>query len=163
MDKIILSIVLILAVTAVFLYGFRLVGRLDQFRKENRQQLAKNVFRKHRPIRVAAESEELLGVTALVLDHCKRQHPDLEFRCTCASAGQLLQDLYTHSIDIAILTAESAVALDTMYSATSVADPREEICAVWNNTVVRKDRDMVLTALENEHCRLKNGYCDYNE
>ncbi len=163
MEKIILTIALIFALAAVFLFGFRLVGRLDQFRKENRRQLVKDVFRKGRPIRVAAESEELMEIAGLVLGQCKRQHPDMKFRCTCAPAGQLLQDLYTRSIDIAILTAEHASALDTMYSAAPIADPREEICAVWNNTVVRKERDTVLTALENDHFRLKSGYCDYNE
>jgi DNA-binding transcriptional LysR family regulator len=163
MGKIILTIALIFALAAVFLFGFRLVGRLDQFRKENRRRLAYGILKKRRPIRVAAESEALLDAARLALDYCETQHPYMEFRCTCAPAGQLLQDLYTRRIDIAILTAEHASGMDTVYSAVPIADLREELCAVWNNTVPCKDRDTVLTALENDHLRLKSGYCDYNE
>lgn len=161
MNKIMLTIALILAVLVVFLFGLWLASRLDQLRKENRRRLARGRFKKRRPIRVAAESEDLQDVAARALELCRSQYDYMEFRCTQASASQMLQALYTRDIDIAIMTAENAAALDTIYSAAPIADPREAICVVWNNTVPCKDRDRVLTALENEHCRLKKGYCDY--
>ena len=170
---------LILMLLATFAFGYFVMVRLDAFFDEN-QRLIEQESRQNRDhIRIAAESVAMLHSIAEPLEECSAANPYLEFFPSTGKAEHILRRLSQGTLDIALLTRESAAHIESSCAAVKIPyrpasvmsqplglpvenmDDDEWVYVVWNQSIPSKNRDRVVFALEAAYCTLKCGYADY--
>lgn len=173
------DLLLILVTLATFAFGYFVVVKTGAFFDEN-QRLTERETRHNRPhIRIAAESPALLNAITPQLEACSSANPCLEFFLSTGKAERILQKLNEGSLDIALLSDETAARIGKSYGSVRIlcqAEPvylqslnlpveamegESWIHVVWNREIFSKERDRVVFALEAEYCTLKHGYADY--
>lgn len=172
-------VVLIIVTLAAFGFGYFVMKKVDDFIIENRRLVTAGNRINCCAIRIAAESPILLDSTALALEHCSNMYPYMEFYLSSCNVKRLMQRLSNGTIDIALLTEENSKELGIAFECVRIPHQAEQrvvtmlgltvdnmdeeqwIYVVWNKAILSKDRDRVILSIENEHCRLKCGYCDY--
>lgn len=173
------DIILLIVTLAAFAFGYFVVKKVDDFIAENRRLIASCNRLNSCTIRIAADTPMHLDSAASALEYCSTINPFMEFSFSSGNVNRLLQRLSNGTIDIAILSEDNANNLGKEFVYTRIphlAEQKivtmlglpvksisEEQCVylVWNKTISSRNRDRVLFYLENEHCRLKCGYCDY--
>ena len=174
------DMILILSTLAMFVFGCIVMQRVDVFIEDNRRLLAAENRKVRCQIRIAAETPEILDSVMSTLAFCADTNPYMMFFLESGKAKPLLQKLGKGMVDIALLSEQSANNLNDPYDFVRIPyqtrqniavapaspvqnnpDDRNRICVVWNKAIQSKDRDRVIFALENEHCRLKCGYRNY--
>lgn len=169
---------LIPVLLGIFAFGYYVVVRVDRYIAENQRRIAAENRSGQTPVHIAAESPALLASAAPALKHCSDADPHLAFFLSSGHAERLLEKLLEERIDIVLLTDETAKGLGGDFAslcvpceqtnapvnrcAPSAGAPEESVRfrVVWKKSAKSKDRDRVLFALENEHCRLECGYAD---
>jgi len=162
--------ILVIGTITIFVLGYIAVKQLDSFILG--QITAKNSQRK-RYIKIAAENQELLDFAASALKDGFAASSQIELQYICGSAKHLLRKLSRRTVDIVLLSEKDVVNISNKLSYICVPSPDEssdlsldemgEICIVWNKTIQFQERERMILILENEHFRLKHGYCDYLE
>lgn len=164
------DIALLIAVVATFVYGYYVMKRLDDIMFEYRRLRAKGNSMANGTIQIAAESRQMLSSVKSALDHCSDIHPGIHVSVRINSTKRLLRKLSGRSIDIALLSEETARRLGREFASIPIpAEKQMDACAestvpvyaVYRKNVSSQLRDRVIFCLETEHCRLKTGYCDY--
>lgn len=173
------DVVLLIVTLAAFAFGYFIMKKVDAFIIENCRLIDAENRTNSCTIRIAAENPALFDSAVSALEQCSDMNPYIEFSLGCGNAARLLQKLSNGRIDIALLYEENIKALEkglvytriphlaekkviTMLGLTVEDMDDERWCyVVWNQSIPSKDRDRVLFYLENEHCPLKCGYCDY--
>lgn len=167
-----------IAILAVFVFGYYIVKKLGDFTEENCKRIANTYKMSHRSIRIATENPMLLDAVAPVLSYISSMNPHIEFYFSSGNPHRLLQRVSKGKIDIVLLRKKTADNLDYYDSSFQIAcqplaktitalgllvenaDMNDTICVIWNDAVRSKNRDRVLSALENEYCRIKYGHFD---
>lgn len=170
---------LILIVLAGFAFGYYIMTKVDRFIEENQRLILDESRNGQRKVRIGAESPMLLDSVTSALDSCSNADVRIAFFLSSGKKTRLLEKLRAEQIDIVLVAEDRTEQLGREYAslriphernATSVTflglpveDLNEDswIQVVWNKRTKSKDRDRVIFALENEHCRLKCGYADY--
>lgn len=173
------DLMLIIVTIAAFVFGFYIIKKVDDIISENQRQITAENRNSRCLIRIAAETSILLDSAASALENCSATHPYLEFFLSSGKANRLLHKLLEGSVDIVLLSEERGKNLSTEYVFIQIPDQKNQsvtampgvsvenldkdrwIYVVWNKSIKSKNRDRVIFALENDHCRLKCGYCDY--
>lgn len=164
---------------AVFAFGYYIMTRVDRFIEGNQRLIAAENRSSRCPVRIAAESPMLLNSIASALESCSEADPYIEFFLSSGRSSRLLEKLAQEQIDILLLTEEHAKQLEPQYASILIPyekvksfpsslglpvenlDEESRIGVVWKKNLKSKNRDRVIFALENEHCKLKCGYADY--
>ncbi len=164
------DVILITGIITIFVLGFIAMKHLDYF--IHSQIMAKN-RQGTRCIRIAAENQALLDFAASALKDGFAASSQMELQYISGNAKHLLRKLSHRTVDIVLLSEEHTANLGNKLSCvwipfpdtprdTSI-DKTSKICVVWNKTIRFQERERMILILENEHFRLKHGYCDYLE
>lgn len=173
------DLVLILIVLAMFVFGYFVMVKVDFFIEEN-QRLIKNENRNGKSkVRIAAENPMLLDSVASALECCSNAETHIAFFLSSGKKTRLLEKLRSDQIDIVLVVEDCTQQLGKEYAFLRIPYEKTEasisclglpvedldegswIQVIWNKKTKSKDRDRVIYALENEHCRLKCSYADY--
>lgn len=173
------DIILLIVTLAAFAFGYFVVKKIDDFIAENRRLIASCNRIDSCTIRIATDNPMHLDSAVSALEYCSTVNPFMDFSFSRGNASRLLQRLSNGTIDIAILSEDNANNLGKEFVCTRIPYFAEQksitvlglpvksiseeqyVYLVWNKTISSRNRDRVLFYLENEHCRLKCGYCDY--
>lgn len=173
------DLMLIFVTLAAFVFGFYIMKKVDDFIAENQRQITAENRNSRSLIRIAAETPMLLDSAASALESCSTAYPYMEFLLSSGKASRLLHKLSEGTVDIVLLSEEKTENLSSEYVSIQIPYQMKQnmvtalglnvenmdddcwIYVVWNKAIQSLNRDRVLFALENEHYRLKCGYCDY--
>lgn len=173
------DIMLIIVTLAAFAFGYYIMKKVDEFIYENRRQIALNSRKSKTQLWIAAEMPGFFDSISSALESCSAMNPYIDFFLSSGKAKRLLQKLLNGTLDIVLLSEEAANNLSEefgsiriphqmKYSMTTglgltvdTIDEEHWLYVVWNKNNISKDRDRAIFAIENEHCRLKCGYCNY--
>lgn len=165
------DVVLIIGTFAIFVFGYFVMKKVDDFIEENSRLIAAGNRTNSCPVRIAAENPMFFNSAAPALEHCSNANPYIEFFFSSGSIKRLLQRLSNGAIDIALLSEENTkdlckdfvfvrIPYQTEQRAVTMLglqvdniDEARWICVAWNKTIPSKVRDRVIFALENEYCR----------
>ena len=156
--------VMIAVTLAVIALGYLVMKKIDYL---IRGQIS--MRNKHRrQILIGAKSREQFDFVSAVLALHNDDIPlDLSFHR--GSVKQLLRQLSRGSVDIVLVSEEDAPLIGNAYSSVTInyADipgfeqKNGSISAVWSREHSLLERDHIIFILENEHYRVKQGFCDY--
>lgn len=173
------DVMLIIVTLAVFAFGYYIMKKVDEFIYENQRKIALESRNNRSQIQIAAEMPGFLDSISTALESCSAANPYMDFFLSSGKVKRLLQKLLDGTLDIVLLSEETAENLSEEYSSIRIPhqtahsvvtmlglvveniDEERWIYVVWNKNRKSRDRDRAIFALENEHCRLKCGYCDY--
>ena len=166
-------------VLAVFAFGYYVMKKVDLFIEENQRLIAAENLNSSCGVHIAAENPMLFNSIASALEHCSEADPYIEFFLSSGRSHRLLEKLAEEQIDILLLNEEHAKQIEPQFASILIPyvkaktfgstfglpienlDEESGICVVWKRNKQSKNRDRVIFALENEHCRMKCGYADY--
>ncbi len=164
------DIILVIGTISIFILGYIAVKNLDFF--VHSQIKAKNNPGKHR-IKIAAEHHELLDFAASALEYGFNANSLAELQYIRGNTKRLLRKLSRGSVDVVLLSEKNNKLMGNKLSFVQIpypdshgdmsADPVNMVYVVWNRTIQSPERTRIVLILENEHFRLKHGYCDYLE
>lgn len=162
------DVCLILLMLAMFLFGFFVMKKIDDFIEENQRQIDLENKRNGCQIRIAAESPMLLNSVAYALKYCTSINPYIEFFISSGRAKRLCQKLLDGKLDIVLLAEEPVQDIHNDFQMIkipyqpgqitvseiqiSVEEVEEEawVYVLWNKTIASLHRDRVLFTLEND-------------
>lgn len=173
------NLLLVLIMVSISAFGYLVVTRLDRFFEENQRLIAREKRKGQSRVRIAAENPALLNGVAPALQSCSDADPHIAFFLSSGKAGRILEKLQAEQIDIVLLEEGYSGEIDEKWEMLMVTgekaemaascfglpiediDPAAKIRVVWKKERKSKDRDRVIFAMENDHCRSKCGYADY--
>ena len=159
--------VILLGVTlAMFVFVYILImKKVDPLIKWNRHFTDVPNLGSGCTIRIGLENRALRGAVAPGLKLCCEMNPLIQCMFRYGKRERLLKKLADASIDIVILCGDNRKELEKGLAYIQIpyqtGQEMKRCCVVWKKSITHKDRDRVLFYIENEHCRLRNGYCDY--
>lgn len=156
--------VLLLATMGMFVFGYFIVKKMDQFLEENAVCDCEGQPGCGTLLRIAAESPVLLDSIAPVMEECSGKKYGMEFGVTSANAEKLLQRLGNGAVDFVLLTAESASKAGGKLEAVVLPKSQErsvqaaglsvyelekekEVYVLWNPSIPSKPRDRMAAIL----------------
>lgn len=158
------DLVMIAATLAVIAFGYLVMKKIDYWIRS--QISARNKHR--RQILIGAKKRELFDFAAAVLAlHNDDIALNLTFRR--GSVKNLLRQLSRGNVDIVLMSEEDAPLIGKAYSSITInysdvpgfEQKNGKLRVVWNKNHSLRERDHIIFALENEHYRVKQGFCDY--
>ena len=156
--------VMIAVTLAVIALGYLVLKKIDYLIRG--QVSMRNKHR--RQILIGAKSREQFDfVSAVLAPHNDDIPLDLSFHR--GSVKQLLRQLSRGSVDIVLVSEEDAPLIGNAYSSVTInysdipgfEQKDGSISAVWSREHSLHERDHIIFILENEHYRVKQGFCDY--
>lgn len=170
---------LLLVVLFIVVFSYFAVEKTADFLTEIRRLSASGDRTDVNSIKIAAEIPTYFDSADSALAHCScgSTYQKLTFRS--GSVKKLLRGLSGGTIDIALLSEQHVDGLNQTFAYVRIpcraerdisgetesdrcrSGAEEPVCAVWNKSISYKARDKAIYAMENEHFRLENGYCDY--
>ena len=176
------NIMLIVITLMFFAFVYYIMKKIDEFIYENRYHIVSDGRKNKTHIWIAAEIPLFLDSISPALENCSTVYPHINFFLSSGKAKHLLQRLLNETLDIVLLSQEAAENLSEEYSSIRIPYQKDHsiikgrkltekntcseenwIYVVWKKNTISKDRDRAIFAIENEHYRLKCGYCDYYE
>lgn len=166
------DLVLILSMLAIFVFGYFLMKKVDEFITENQRRIATESRAEHCKVRIAAENAMLLNCVTAALEVCSEANPCMEFFFSSGKPDRLLQKLSDETMDLVLLSENSVESLQDNCAFVKIPceglhvtesalglpienlDEENYLYVVWNKQVKSKNRDRVIFTLENEYCRM---------
>ncbi|MBE5972266.1 MAG: hypothetical protein E7246_07110 [Lachnoclostridium sp.] len=160
------EVILLVVTLAMFAFVYVLImKKIDPFIKKSRHFTDVPNMESGCTIRIGLESHALRGAIAPALKQCSEMNPFVQCVFSYGKRGRLLKKLTKGSIDIAILYEDNRKELEKGLAQIripyQIGQDMNWCYVAWKKSMSHKDRDRVLFYIENEHCRLKSGYCDY--
>ena len=156
------ELLLIPIMTAVFLFGLFVMVRVGDFIDRNQRLIEAESRNAQIPVRIAAESQSILGMVSERLEDCSTAYPHMELFLSSAEADIIIKQLADERIDIVLMSDENTVKLNEGYKTARIitkknasaagdgmSEPDQAINVVWKKDLKSKNRDRVILALEN--------------
>ena len=161
------DLILMLSTFAVFVFGFFIIKNVDAFIEENQRLIALESRNNSCHIQISAETPMMINSIASVLESCSAMNPYIEFCLSSGNANLLLKKLIEGSTDIVLLSEGGADDVNEQFKCVKIPyrevqlidqrlglsvenlDTNDWIYIVWNKTIISKNRDRVIFALEN--------------
>lgn len=105
--------ILICAVAAVFVFGYIVVKKVDNFLENSHRHTTK--IQKDSLLRIAFEMPVVIESASQLMEKFSKEYPDCEFFLFCGSAQEIVNKLETNEIDFGFVTENSICTFNKKY------------------------------------------------
>lgn len=104
------DIFLVIAVAAVFIFGFFVMKRLDVFLEENRRRVLEKEDNAH--LCIAFENPMTAESITPLLENFSRKHPDCEIHLFCGTSQEILKQIERNTVDFGLMTGDAVIQIN---------------------------------------------------
>ena len=104
------EIFLVIAVAAVFIFGFFVMKRLDAFLEDNRRRILEKEDNAH--LCIAFENPMTAESITPMLEKFSKKHPDCEINLFCGTSQEILKQIERNTVDFGLITSNTVIQLN---------------------------------------------------
>lgn len=114
------DVILLVSTSAIFVFGYFLMKKLDAFLKNNWNEQEHFLTYGENSLRIGFFNPFMADSLSDVLEAYGKQHPDVSIHIFSGEASELCKELETHKLDMIFLPENTTVSEKTHYNARTV-------------------------------------------
>ena len=114
------DVVLLVSTSAIFVFGYFLMNKLDAFLENNWNEQENALAYGENSLRIGFSNPLMAGGLSDVFETYGKQHPDVSIYIFSGEESELCRELETHKLDIIFLPENTDISEKTHYNARMV-------------------------------------------
>ena len=114
------DVVLLVSTSAIFVFGYFLMNKLDAFLENNWNEQENALAYGENSLRIGFSNPLMAGDLSDVLETYGKQHPDVSIHIFSGEESELCRELETHKLDIIFLPENTDISKKTHYNVRMV-------------------------------------------